>query len=110
MRQVHRVGEKTFIDFSGKRPRIVDRHTGEERPVEACAFMGVSSTPGCAAYSAEVEHGFRGSPVRAWPAAVTDDSDTAAITINVRVRSRLPHGILLRLGGDVARSSEGYRP
>ena len=34
MRQVHRAGEKTFIDFSGKRPTIVDRRTGEERPVE----------------------------------------------------------------------------
>ena len=25
MRQVHRAGEKTFIDFSGKRPSLVDR-------------------------------------------------------------------------------------
>ena len=34
MRQVHRAGEKTFIDFSGKRPTLVDRRTGEPRPVE----------------------------------------------------------------------------
>ena len=29
MRQVHRAGEKTFIDFSGKRPQLTDPHTGE---------------------------------------------------------------------------------
>ena len=34
MRQLHRAGEKTFIDFSGKRPARVDRHTGELRRVE----------------------------------------------------------------------------
>ena len=34
MRQVHRAGEKTFVDFSGKRPTLVDRRTGELRPVE----------------------------------------------------------------------------
>ena len=44
MRQVHRVGEKPFIDFSGKRPTIVDRHTGEERPVDLfVAVLGASS-------------------------------------------------------------------
>ena len=31
MRQVHRAGEKTFIDYSGKRPSLVDRRTGELR-------------------------------------------------------------------------------
>ena len=34
MRQVHRAGEKTFVDFSGKRPTLVDRRTGELRRVE----------------------------------------------------------------------------
>jgi transposase len=44
MRQVHRAGEKTFIDFSGKRPHIVDRQTGEEIPVELfVAALGASS-------------------------------------------------------------------
>ena len=31
MRQVHRAGEKTFVDYSGKRPHLVDRRTGEEQ-------------------------------------------------------------------------------
>jgi len=39
MRQVHRAGEKTFIDFSGKRPQLIDRRTGEEKAVEP--FVGV---------------------------------------------------------------------
>ena len=44
MRQVHRAGEKTFIDFSGKRPSVVNRHTGEVRPVELfVAVLGASS-------------------------------------------------------------------
>jgi transposase len=39
MRQVHRAGEKLFVDFSGKRPHLVDPATGEEIPVEL--FVGV---------------------------------------------------------------------
>ena len=34
MRQVHRSGEKTFIDFSGKRPQLTDPRTGKAIPVE----------------------------------------------------------------------------
>ena len=39
MRQRHRAGERAFVDYSGKRPHIVDRRTGEEIPVEL--FVGV---------------------------------------------------------------------
>ncbi len=39
MRQVHRAGEKAFIDFSGKKPTIVDPKTGEIQEVEL--FVGV---------------------------------------------------------------------
>lgn len=38
MRQLHRAGEKLFVDFSGKQPHIVDRRTGELIPVEL--FVG----------------------------------------------------------------------
>jgi transposase len=34
MRQTHRAGEKTFVDYSGKRPTIVDPQTGEVIEVE----------------------------------------------------------------------------
>ena len=43
MRQVHRAGEKTFIDFSGKKPSIVDPKTGEVIEVELfVAALGAS--------------------------------------------------------------------
>lgn len=44
MRQMHKAGEKIFTDFSGKRPRIVDRTTGEVKPVELfVATLGASN-------------------------------------------------------------------
>ncbi|MEJ2088510.1 MAG: IS21 family transposase [Gammaproteobacteria bacterium] len=39
MRQRHRAGEKAFVDFSGKKPHLVDRRIGEQIPVEL--FVGV---------------------------------------------------------------------
>jgi len=39
MRQQHRAGERLFVDFSGKKPHIVDPNTGEEIAVEL--FVGV---------------------------------------------------------------------
>ena len=39
MRQVHRAGEKVFVDFSGTRPHLVDPTTGEVIAVEL--FVGV---------------------------------------------------------------------
>lgn len=39
MRQVHHAGDKVFVDYSGKRPHIVDPATGECIPVEL--FVGV---------------------------------------------------------------------
>ena len=44
MRQVHRAGEKTFVDFSGKRPSLVDAMTGALVPVEL--FVGVLGASG----------------------------------------------------------------
>jgi transposase len=44
MRQVHRAGEKLFVDFSGTRPHLVDPATGEEIPVEL--FVGVLGASG----------------------------------------------------------------
>jgi len=44
MRQVHRAGEKLFVDFSGKRPHIVDPKTGELIDVELfVAVLGASN-------------------------------------------------------------------
>jgi transposase len=44
MRQIHRAGEKLFVDFSGKRPSLVDATTGALVPVEL--FVGVLGASG----------------------------------------------------------------
>jgi transposase len=44
MRQIHRAGEKTFVDYSGKRPCIWDPKTGERIEVELfVAVLGASN-------------------------------------------------------------------
>lgn len=44
MRQMHRAGEKLFVDYSGKRPQVVDPTTGEARFVELfVATLGASN-------------------------------------------------------------------
>lgn len=44
MRQVHRAGEKLFVDFSGKKPSIIDSRTGEVVEVELfVAVFGASN-------------------------------------------------------------------
>jgi transposase len=44
MRQIHRAGEKGFLDFAGQRPWIVDRRTGEAIAGELfVAALGASS-------------------------------------------------------------------
>lgn len=44
MRQVHRAGEKIFVDYSGMRPQIVDPKTGEVTEVEL--FVGALGASG----------------------------------------------------------------
>ena len=44
MRQVHKAGDKCFVDYSGKKPTIIDRETGERIEVELfVAVMGASN-------------------------------------------------------------------
>jgi len=44
MRQVHKAGEKVFVDYAGMRPSIVDATTGERVPVELfIAVLGASN-------------------------------------------------------------------
>jgi len=44
MRQVHTAGEKLFVDYSGKKPEIVDQATGAVRAVELfVAVLGASN-------------------------------------------------------------------
>jgi transposase len=44
MRQLHKAGDKLFVDYSGKKPEIVDPLTGVVRPVELfVAVLGASN-------------------------------------------------------------------
>jgi transposase len=65
MRQPHRAGEKTFIDFSGKRPHLVDGKTGEEIPVELfVAVLGASCYTYAEAIPTQKVHDWVGAHTR----------------------------------------------
>ncbi len=67
MRQVHRAGEKLFIDYSGKRPEIVDPTSGEVRPVELfVAVFGASNYTYAEATESQQSADFIASHVRAF--------------------------------------------
>jgi transposase len=67
MRQVHRAGEKVFIDYSGKRPHIVDRETGEVIEVELfVAVLGASNYTFAEATRSQKLADFVGSTGRAF--------------------------------------------
>ena len=65
MRQVHRAGEKLFIDYSGKKPRIVDPKTGEVTEVELfVAVLGASNYTFAEATRSQSKEDFVASTVR----------------------------------------------
>ncbi|XXX78019.1 IS21 family transposase [Sorangium sp. So ce134] len=65
MRQVHRAGEKVFIDYSGRKPHIVDRTTGEVTEVELfVAVLGASNYTYAEATRSQKLADFVGSTVR----------------------------------------------
>jgi transposase len=67
MRQVHRAGEKVFIDYSGKKPRVVDRETGEVTEVELfVAVLGASNYTFAEATRSQKLADFVGSTIRAF--------------------------------------------
>lgn len=67
MKQVHRGGEKMFIDYSGKRPQIVSPLTGEFTSVELfVCVLGASSYTYAEATLSQTVADFIGSHVRAF--------------------------------------------
>lgn len=65
MRQVHRAGEKAFLDYSGKKPRIVDPTTGEATEVELFVMvLGASNYTYAEATWTQSLGDFVGSTVR----------------------------------------------
>lgn len=66
MRQIHRAGEKGFIDYSGKKPTIVDRQTGEVVEVELyVCVLGASNYTYAEATLTQTLGDFIGSTIRA---------------------------------------------
>jgi transposase len=66
MRQVHRAGEKLFVDYAGMKPTVVDRSTGEAREVEIfVAALGASSFTYAEATDTQRSADFIASHIRA---------------------------------------------
>jgi transposase len=66
MRQTHRAGEKAFIDYSGKKPAIIDPATGEVTEVELfVAVLGASNYTYADATLTQSLGDFVGSTIRA---------------------------------------------
>lgn len=89
MRQLHRAGEKAFVDYSGKRPHYIDRETGEKVYAEffievlgASNYTFAEATP-----SQQLVH-WIGSNTRALeffggvPEALVPDQLKSAVTIS----------------------------
>jgi transposase len=67
MRQVHKAGEKCFVDYSGKRPSYFDPETGEQVEVELfVAVLGASNYTYAEATATQQVPDFLGSHVRAY--------------------------------------------
>ncbi len=86
MRQTHRAGEKAFVDYSGKKPRIVNADTGEVRHVELFVMvLGASNYTYAEATLTQSLPDFLSSHVRAFeyfgatPAVLVPDQLRSAI-------------------------------
>jgi transposase len=67
MRQQHKAGDKTFVDYSGKKPSVVDATTGEVVEVELfVAVLGASNLTFAEATRTQTMGDFVASHVRAF--------------------------------------------
>jgi len=91
MRQVHRAGDKLFVDYSGKKPSIVDPETGERIEVELfVAVLGASNYTYAEATRTQTVADWVMSHVRSLeyfggaPAATVPDQLKSAVTKSCR--------------------------
>jgi transposase len=91
MRQTHIAGDKMFVDYSGKRPRIVDKATGEVTDVELyVAVLGASNYTYAEATFTQQVPDFVASTTRALaffggvPRALVPDQLKSAVTVACR--------------------------
>jgi transposase len=65
MRRVHRAGEKAFLDYSGRKPKLYDSKTGESRDVELFVMvLGASNYTYAEATSTQKLPDFVGATIR----------------------------------------------
>jgi len=99
MRQVHRAGEKLFIDYSGKKLGIVDRSTGEVTEVEIfVAVLGASN------YTTPRRRAHRSSPTSSRRRCGSSSFSAASL------RSSSPTSFAARSPGRIATSPTSIRP
>ena len=119
MRQVHRAGEKLFVDYSGKKLAVVDPQTGEVREAELfVAVMGASSYIFAEATWSQSVLDFVTSNTRAFeflggvPASVIPDCLKSAVTKASRYESLLNRTFeeMARHYGTVVMPARPYRP
>ena len=91
MRQVHRAGEKMFVDYAGKKPHLVDCRTGQQVEVELfVAALGASSYTYAEATLTQRSADFIASHVRALsfiggvPAAIVPDQLKSGVSLACR--------------------------
>ena len=91
MRQVHRAGEKLFVDYSGKKPTIIDPATGELTEVEFfVAVLGASNYTYAEATRTQQVHDWIASHQRAFAflggvtAVVVCDQLKSGVTVPCR--------------------------
>ncbi len=91
MRQVHRAGEKCFVDYAGQQPTLVDPTTGEVCPAELfVAVLGASNYTYAEATRTQQVPDWVGSHARAFafyggvPALVVCDQLKSAVTLPCR--------------------------
>jgi len=91
MRQVHRAGDKIFVDYSGKRPAIVDPATGDRVEVELfVAVLGASNYTFAEATRTQRSHDWIESHVRLLehiggvPGAIVPDQLKSGVVIASR--------------------------
>ena len=119
MRQVHKAGEKCFVDFSGVRPFYFDPSTGEQVFVELfVAVLGASNLTYAEVTSSQRVEDFVGAHVRALiyfggaPAMFVPDQLKAAVTTPCRYEPGIQrtYAELARHYGAAVVPARPYRP
>jgi transposase len=105
MRQVHKAGEKTFVDYSGKKPAYVNPDTGEIVEAEFfVAVLGASNYTYAEATETQQVADFIGSHVRAYAyfGGVTEITVPDQLKSGVTTSDRYEPGVQ-RTYGEMAR-------